>query len=73
MKTYLVRFGSSVGQWRFNPLEFEIAEVELQPLGSGEVRVRNTWMSVIVYAWPMKITKLSPPFQIEKLSKARRR
>src|ERR1700737_2337287 len=28
---------------------FEIAKVELQPLGSGEVRVRNTWMSVDPY------------------------
>src|SRR6266436_8669227 len=28
---------------------FEIAEVELPPLGSGEVRVRNTWMSIDPY------------------------
>jgi N-terminal domain of oxidoreductase/GMC oxidoreductase len=28
---------------------FEIAEVELPPLGSGEIRVRNTWMSVDPY------------------------
>jgi NADPH-dependent curcumin reductase CurA len=28
---------------------FEIAEVELPPLGSGEVQVRNTWMSADPY------------------------
>jgi len=32
-----------------NHLNFEIAEVVLQPLGPGEVRVQNTWMSVDPY------------------------
>jgi len=52
---------------------FEIAEVELQPLGSGEVRVRNTWMSVDPYmrGRMRDYESYLPPFQIEKLSKAR--
>jgi len=47
---------------------FEIAEVELQPLGSGEVRVRNTWMSVDPYmrGRMRDYESYLPPFQIGK-------
>jgi NADPH-dependent curcumin reductase CurA len=47
---------------------FEIVEVELQPLGSGEVRVRNTWMSVDPYmrGRMRDYESYLPPFQIGK-------
>jgi NADPH-dependent curcumin reductase CurA len=48
---------------------FEIAEVELQPLGSGEVRVRNTWMSIDPYmrGRMRDYESYLPPFQIGKV------
>ena len=48
---------------------FEIAEVELPPLGSGEVRVRNTWMSVDPYmrGRMRDYESYLPPFQIGKV------
>src|SRR5258708_37824433 len=47
---------------------FEIVEVELQPLGSGEVRGRNTWMSVDPYmrGRMRDYESYLPPFQIGK-------
>src|SRR6201987_4178543 len=47
---------------------FEIAEVELPSLGSGEVRVRNTWMSVDPYmrGRMRDYESYLPPFQIGK-------
>jgi NADPH-dependent curcumin reductase CurA len=47
---------------------FEIVEVELQPLGSAEVRVRNTWMSVDPYmrGRMRDYESYLPPFQIGK-------
>src|ERR1700730_15912929 len=47
---------------------FEIAEVELQPVRSGEVRVRNTWMSVDPYmrGRMRDYETYLPPFQIGK-------
>src|SRR5258705_11857305 len=48
---------------------FEIAEVELQPLGSGEVRVRNTWMSIdpSMRGRMRDYESYLPPFQIGKV------
>jgi len=48
---------------------FEIAEVELSPLGSGEIRVRNTWMSVDPYmrGRMRDYESYLPPFQIGKV------
>ena len=48
---------------------FEIVEVELQPLGPGEVRVRNTWMSVDPYmrGRMRDYESYLPPFQIGKV------
>jgi NADPH-dependent curcumin reductase CurA len=48
---------------------FEIAEVELPPLGSGEVRVRNNWMSVDPYmrGRMRDYESYLPPFQIGKV------
>jgi NADPH-dependent curcumin reductase CurA len=48
---------------------FEIAEVELQPLGFGEVRVRNTWMSIDPYmrGRMRDYESYLPPFQIGKV------
>ena len=48
---------------------FEIAEVELEPLGSGEVRVRNTWMSIDPYmrGRMRDYESYLPPFQIGKV------
>jgi NADPH-dependent curcumin reductase CurA len=48
---------------------FEIAEVELPPLGSGEVQVRNTWMSIDPYmrGRMRDYESYLPPFQIGKV------
>ena len=48
---------------------FEIAEVELPPLGSGEIRVRNAWMSVDPYmrGRMRDYESYLPPFQIGKV------
>src|SRR6266436_8043742 len=45
---------------------FEIAEVELPRLGSGEIRVRNLWMSVDPYmrGRMRDYESYLPPFQI---------
>ena len=48
---------------------FEVAKVELPPLGSGEIRVRNTWMSVDPYmrGRMRDYESYLPPFQIGKV------
>src|SRR5258708_23116135 len=48
---------------------FEIAEVELPPLGSGGIRVRNIWMSVDPYmrGRMRDYESYLPPFQIGKV------
>jgi hypothetical protein len=45
---------------------FELAETELAPLGDGEVRVRNRWLSVDPYMRGRMVDRPSyiPPFQI---------